>query len=373
MKQVLIVDDSLEMGRWLQVALTQANPEIQARVVPSAEEALLDAGRRQIDLMVVDIRLPGMTGVELVRKVRARYPSMRVIFITGLSDARLRKQAEELKPDAFFTKPIEIPPFVEAVSASLNMNAAPPPAAEAEKAPPPEVVAKDSKPAPAAPPSELALPPVANLPAVLADLRGGLEALAVALLDDRGHVLAQTGDFPEASFESIWVPALMSAVSAGMKVSRLLGRPHAEGALVLRGATFDLLLAPVEDFTLVAAVRTGRSKLRLLLALEEVLAAQVTLGSILDSMRVPLVEPMEVPPQPVLPPIADVPIPPSEPEDTGLDKLKELFTRPTSPAVDADDFWEQASTQSAAANGGPDSLSYDQARQLGLAPEDQEK
>jgi CheY-like chemotaxis protein len=354
MKQVMIVDDSLEMGRWLQTALMQGNPEIQARVVPSAEEALLEASRRPVDLLVVDIRLPGMTGVELVTKVRARFAMTRVIFITGVADSKLKKQAEELKPDAFFNKPIEIPAFVEAVSASLNLVSLPPvPQPAATKA---TVI------------PEPVLPLVANLPGVLTGLREDLSALAVILLDDRGHVMAQTGEFPEPSFESLWIAPLMASVSSTNKVSRLLGRPQVEGALVLRGLTFDLVLAPADNFSLVVVVQPGRTNMRLLLAFEAVLGAQGTLQSILNSMRVPLVVPDIVPLPKVSPAQPAVTPAPAEAEPD-LAKFEQLLNASAaSTPKDVDAFWDQASSGTKV-NPNPGAISYDQARKLGLTPD----
>ena len=129
MKRVLIVDDSLELGRWLQTALTQMDSQIQATVYPSGEEALLDSSRRPVDVLVTDIRLAGISGLELVRKIRKRYPGVRVIVITGMQDMSLEKQAKELGIDAFFRKPMDIPSFLEAVNVCLRVEtglAAPP-------------------------------------------------------------------------------------------------------------------------------------------------------------------------------------------------------------------------------------------------------
>ncbi len=101
MKRVLIVDDSRELGRWLQTAITQENSQIQTSVFPSGEEALLDSSHNSPDLLITDIRLAGMSGLELVRKIRKRLPGIRVIVYTGVVDVTLEKQARELDIDAF--------------------------------------------------------------------------------------------------------------------------------------------------------------------------------------------------------------------------------------------------------------------------------
>ena len=65
MKRILIVDDALDLGRLWQAAIKAAAPELEIVVVPSAEEALLEANYHSIDLLITDIRLPG----ELVGRV----------------------------------------------------------------------------------------------------------------------------------------------------------------------------------------------------------------------------------------------------------------------------------------------------------------
>lgn len=84
MKRVLIVDDAIDLGRMLQDALKVMHPEIPITVVPSAEEALLELTRFSFDLLVTDLRLPGMNGLELIRKIRVRQPNIKVILMTAL-------------------------------------------------------------------------------------------------------------------------------------------------------------------------------------------------------------------------------------------------------------------------------------------------
>ncbi len=84
MKRVLIVDDAIDLARLLQDAIKTVHPDIPISVVPSAEEALLESTRFTIDVLVTDLRLPGMTGLDLMRKIRVRQPNVKVILMTGL-------------------------------------------------------------------------------------------------------------------------------------------------------------------------------------------------------------------------------------------------------------------------------------------------
>ena len=195
MKRVVIVDDSLELGRWLQAALIQLDAQIQAPVFPSAEEAMLEATRHPVDVLVTDIRLPGMTGFELVRKMRKRYPGIKVIFITGLQDSGLKKQAEDLGADAFFHKPMDIPSFLNAVNACLSVERE----SDAASSVPTQPLRETAQ--PLVPES---LPPE-GLVALLSNLRASLTALAALLLDADGKIVAKTGHFPDSAFDHLWI------------------------------------------------------------------------------------------------------------------------------------------------------------------------
>ncbi len=295
MKRVLIVDDSLELGRWLQTALNQMDAQIQTAVFPSGEEALLDSSRHPVDVLVTDIRLAGISGLELVRKIRKRYPGIRVVVITGMQDMSLEKQAKDLGIDAFFRKPMNIPSFLEAVNACLKFengqtaaSVAPPPAS------PPAPVARLTAP-PAAPamqvPSETHAPAaISSLTVLLSGLRQDLGALAVLLLGENGQVVAKSGSFPNSSFESRWPESLMETVRASIKISKLLESPQPRNLVALQGLAFDLVVSPVGPYALVLALRTGRPTLRLALAFEEILNIQKNLLALAPPQAQPALE-----------------------------------------------------------------------------------
>jgi CheY-like chemotaxis protein len=137
MKRVLIVDDAIDLGRLLQDALKVSRPETPITVVPSAEEALLEATRFKFDLLVTDLRLPGMSGLELIRKIRGRQPDIKVILITALMpEDRLVRQKDEVHPDIFIRKPLSVMTFLDAVDSLIGApeEDLPPPLAEADVA-----------------------------------------------------------------------------------------------------------------------------------------------------------------------------------------------------------------------------------------------
>ena len=71
-KKVLVVDDHFEMLELLRSMLELSNEEYEVLAVPSAEEGWLEMQRTPFDLVITDVRLPGMSGFDFVRRMRKR-------------------------------------------------------------------------------------------------------------------------------------------------------------------------------------------------------------------------------------------------------------------------------------------------------------
>jgi CheY-like chemotaxis protein len=81
--RVLIVDDQSEVRRLLRAGLVTLGPDIQVVDVPSGEEAILVISRQPFDLLIADVRLPGISGLELKTRARMHNPNLKLILITG--------------------------------------------------------------------------------------------------------------------------------------------------------------------------------------------------------------------------------------------------------------------------------------------------
>jgi CheY-like chemotaxis protein len=80
-KQILVVDDHFEVLEFLRSMLQVSNEDHQVLAVPSAEEALLELRLTKFDLLISDVRLPGMSGFDLVRRARRTRPEIPVVMI----------------------------------------------------------------------------------------------------------------------------------------------------------------------------------------------------------------------------------------------------------------------------------------------------
>jgi len=78
-----------------------------AQSAPAALQAIRDAGDASLILILSDINMPGMSGLELLPKAKALRPDVPVIMITAYGDAETKRKALETGADALFTKPID--------------------------------------------------------------------------------------------------------------------------------------------------------------------------------------------------------------------------------------------------------------------------
>ncbi len=118
-KQILVIDDHFEMLEFLRSMLELSNQDCEVLAVPSAEEGLLELRRTQFDLLITDVRLPGMSGFDLVRRLRATEKMIPVIMITAYSSGQGRKEATDLGVYRYFQKPLDTDDVLTAVHTAL--------------------------------------------------------------------------------------------------------------------------------------------------------------------------------------------------------------------------------------------------------------
>lgn len=243
---VLVIEDTLDSRRLFTAYLSTIDAELEVNVVPSAEEAFLITARGPVDLLITDYMLPGMTGGDMVRRLRRRYPDLKAILVTALDEQYVRKEVEELGIRHFLRKPIDMNDFVNAVQECLGIGAAQPDKPLATQQKPMDTTSK--------------------LQLFLRELQQNLYAYSAMLLDNTGYIEAKSGDAPDLSFEAVWLPAI-KALLAQMINTRSQVKTLYESAILLRGEKFDIVITPVADHALVLLTRPTRGKSRLWMAL----------------------------------------------------------------------------------------------------------
>jgi len=343
---VLLVDDQRDIVRLLHSTLQTLGHGLDIIDAPSGEEALLIASRHKVDLLVADYLLPGISGVELMRKVRARNPDLKVIFISGVTERKARGEMLGAGAVAIFDKPIPLADFLDAVERGLGL---------VRTIFPPETSME----------GEENRQTLSNL---LSGFRQKIKADAVFLISDRGRVLARAGDLYDSSMEVSLLSALMAIYAAGLKVSRFIRQENLDNYHVFRGGDHDLVLVPVDaSHALLLAGRELANRDRIMQVVDGMLFVRGDVENVLMSLGVaPAVETTEsVVPEPEPPIIFAAPEP--EPE-VDLEELFASAEKKKSKIKDVDAFWDDAIEKAGNIPINPDVITFDEARKLGLNP-----
>ena len=104
-KKVLVVDDADFMRMMLEDILAhQGHSVLQAK---DGQEGLDILQNEAVDVCVLDICMPGMDGIEVLRRIKERQPELKVVMLSALSQERNVRQALQLGADAFVVKPFQ--------------------------------------------------------------------------------------------------------------------------------------------------------------------------------------------------------------------------------------------------------------------------
>ena len=342
--RILLVDDQRDILKLLHSTLNTLAHELDILEAPSGEEALLEASRNKVDLLVSDYRLPGITGVELMHKIRVKCPDVRVILVTGITDRKARDEILNAGAAAVFDKPISLTDFLDAVERALGLYRTILPEEGDEESGRHQTLAN-----------------------LLANFRQDINAQAVYLLSDRGRVLACAGALKDNSMEASLFSALMAIYSAGMKVTRFMRQEELDSYHVFAGGDHDLLLIPINSaYALLLAGNSLATAENILHTVGAMLALRDEVKKALRSMGVaPIVQDDEEEQEEIkyTEPLTQTTV-------LEIDTLLKGKKKITTDELEA--FWNEAAAKQSNVPTNPDVITYDQARQLGLAPGEEE-
>lgn len=121
MTRVLVVDDEAPLARNLVSFLGLYPREFEVATAGSAEEALAVMDSFRPDVLLTDIRLPGLDGFELVKRVRGARRPMSVIVMTGTRSQDLDQRAHELGITSVLFKPLNLETVRRLIGASVQL------------------------------------------------------------------------------------------------------------------------------------------------------------------------------------------------------------------------------------------------------------
>ncbi len=216
--RIIIVDSDHKVSNTLRSNLQLSGQIFTIVDTPSGEEAMLELSRGGVDLMITDLILPGISGLELLEKAKKESPDSRAIIVTAKPSVEARDRAEELGVIAFLTKPLRTSHFLEAVSRALELQGkGGAHAAEEER----EFIAQ-----------------------WLMAMQRELDAEATFLLDNRGEVIVEAGEIDAVDLRMA-LPGLMTAFEAGVEISGVLQKEVPANFMYFDGETYDFYQASV--------------------------------------------------------------------------------------------------------------------------------
>ncbi len=111
--RVLVVDDEEDLQQLLTMRLTVRGYDVAG--VGTGEHALASLAQRPAELVVLDVRLPGMDGLETLEHIMRDYPETHVIMLTGYADPTLIAEVQARGVFAFMMKPVLISELLEKI------------------------------------------------------------------------------------------------------------------------------------------------------------------------------------------------------------------------------------------------------------------
>ena len=106
MWRMLIVDDEQDICDCLQCFFSARGFSVTATF--SGEQALEWLASASVDVILLDLLLPGLSGLEVLKRIRARHPHTRIVIVTAWDQTELRHQAREYGAAAYITKPFDL-------------------------------------------------------------------------------------------------------------------------------------------------------------------------------------------------------------------------------------------------------------------------
>ncbi len=207
--KILVVDDSPQISKALSDLLSASGYSV--RTAPSAERALQILETATFDLIITDLKMTGMTGIDLAKQVLHKTPGLPVVILTGFGDMDSVINALRLGVADYLKKPFSIDEVTSVVereiAKSKGRQAAPAAAKPAEKPPRLYIFAQRD---------------LEQIEAVLSRLRAQATAESAMLVEQAGYVIAAKGMSSGTDIEPL-SNLIASSRSTSASLASLLG------------------------------------------------------------------------------------------------------------------------------------------------------
>ena len=116
--KLLLVDDEGEFVKTLAERLKMR--DLRSDIVLDGEEALSYVEDHEPDVMVLDLKMPGIDGMEVLRQVRKAYPNIQVIILTGHGTEKHEEEAKRLGAFDYLEKPVNLDVLLKKMKAAYR-------------------------------------------------------------------------------------------------------------------------------------------------------------------------------------------------------------------------------------------------------------
>ena len=217
---VLVVDDAPQICKALSDVLTASGYAV--RTAPSGERALQIMDTAEFDLIITDLKMSGMSGMDLIARVKERAPHVPVVILSGFGDMDDVIGAMRAGIADYLKKPFSIDEVLEVVRREVKKSRARAAAASTSGA---RSDASTATAARAAPRVYIFSPPdIEKIETALSKLRAQTAAESVLLIEEAGYVISAKGMVADKD-----VQALSSLIVGGRSMSNQLATLLGEG------------------------------------------------------------------------------------------------------------------------------------------------
>ena len=115
---VLIVDDELDLVETLMERLELRG--IESKGATSGPEALTAVAKKRFDVVLLDIKMPGMGGLQVLETIKERWPEQRVVLLTGHGSPEDAAEGIRLGADDCLMKPVKLGELIAALEKSVG-------------------------------------------------------------------------------------------------------------------------------------------------------------------------------------------------------------------------------------------------------------
>jgi DNA-binding response OmpR family regulator len=112
--KVLLVDDEEEFVKTLAERIEMR--EVKSKIALNGEEALKTMDEDLPDVMVLDLKMPGIDGLEVLRRAKKAYPGVQIIMLTGHGSEKDEKEARRLGVFEYLQKPVEFEKLMRTIT-----------------------------------------------------------------------------------------------------------------------------------------------------------------------------------------------------------------------------------------------------------------